>query len=135
MSNVTMVTLEQVSETGMQLLHDDFKVLVDRPIEIGGNGEGLMGGQYLLVGIGGCFCSTLFAAAQSRGINISDLSVSVRATISQDLPRRFKEVVLEVSGISGSKELDFDKLLKIAEKGCLSVNTIKTGLNFSVEVK
>ncbi|NND15161.1 MAG: OsmC family protein [Eudoraea sp.] len=135
MSIVTMITLEQVSETGMQLLNDDFRVRVDRPVEKGGNGEGLMGGQYMLVGIGGCYCSTLLAAAQSRDIQISGLSVSVKATISEDLPKRFKDIVLEVSSTSCSKEHEFNKLLKIAEKGCISVNTIKSGLNFSVELK
>lgn len=132
MSRVT-IKLEQVSETGMQLMNEDFEVRVDRPVEKGGNGQGLMGGQYMLVGIGGCFCSTLFAAAQSREIAIAGLQVSIQATISEDLPKRFTEVVLGISYTSCSEEKEFHKLLKIAEKGCLSVNTVKNGLNFRIE--
>ncbi len=132
MSQVTL-NLQQVSPTGMQLIHDDYKIQVDRPVEKGGHGQGLMGGQYMLVGIGGCFCSTLFAAAQSRDIEITGLTVNIQASISEDLPKRFSEIALNVTYASCSHEEEFGKLLKIAENGCLSVNTIKNGMNFSVD--
>lgn len=62
------ITLKQNSETSMKLQHDQFGIVVDRPVEKGGGGEGLMGGQYLLTGIAGCFCSTFFAVAQTRNL-------------------------------------------------------------------
>ena len=126
------ITLEQISESGMQLKNDDFQIIVDRPIEKGGNGQGLMGGQYLLIGMGGCFCSNLFAAAQARNIEIKGLRVSLSPTISEDSPKRFTDVELNVSYEACSHEHEFPKLLQIAEKGCLSLNTAKNAMNVNI---
>ncbi|MDH3650101.1 MAG: OsmC family protein [Saprospiraceae bacterium] len=130
MSTVTL-NLEQSSPTAMKLDHD-VQVIVDRPSEQGGGGSGLMGGQYMLVGIGGCFCSTLFAAAQARDIEITGLTVKVEASLSKDLPKRFDAVTLKVKHGYCSHPGEFAKLLKIAEQGCLSINTIKTGMDLSI---
>jgi len=126
------IQLAQNSPTSVQLQHQDFPIIIDRPVEKGGHGHGLMGGQYLLTGIAGCFCSTLFAAAQSREITIEGLQVNVTATLSEELPKRFTKVQLDVSYKNTSHPDEFDKLLVIAEKGCISVNTVKNGLNFNV---
>ena len=46
--------------------------------------------------------------------------------------RLFESINLEVkNGTCGDKG-EFSKLLEIAEKGCIAVNTIKNGLNFKV---
>jgi len=125
------IILEQASPTSMRLVND-FQIVVDRPAEKGGGGTGLMGGQYLLTGIAGCFCSTLFAAAQARQILIENLKVVLEANLSQDLPKRFDAVQLHVSYGSCNQPDEFGPLLKIAEKGCLSINTIKKGMDFRI---
>lgn len=125
------ITLEQHAETSMQLKHDQFEVIVDRPVEKGGGGAGLMGGQYLLTGIAGCFCSTFFAAAEAREVKVEGLNVQVIATVSDDLPKRFTDVQLDVTYESCSDPDAFDKLLKMAEQGCISVNTVKNAMSFS----
>lgn len=125
------ITLEQHAETSMQLRHDQFEVIVDRPVERGGGGAGLMGGQYLLTGIAGCFCSTFFAAAQAREVKVAGLKVQVIATVSEEMPKRFTDVQLEVSYESCSDPSSFDKLLKMSEQGCISVNTVKNAMSFS----
>ncbi len=125
------ITLEQHAETSMKLQHDQFEVIIDRPIEKGGGGAGLMGGQYLLTGIAGCFCSTFFAAAQTREVKVEGLKVQVIATVSQDMPKRFTDVQLDVSYENCSDPSAFDKLLKMSEQGCISVNTVKTAMTFS----
>ncbi|AXT20089.1 OsmC family peroxiredoxin [Flavobacteriaceae bacterium AU392] len=124
------IILKQNSETSVQLQHDQFKIIVDRPKEKGGGSEGLMGGQYMLTGVGGCFCSTLFAAAQSRDIQINGLKVIVEATLSDELPKRFTDIVLYTSYENCSHPSEFEKLLAIAEQGCISVNTMKKGVTF-----
>lgn len=131
MANINLL-LKQVSPTAMQVQNDNFKIIVDRPKAQGGGGEGLMGGQYLLAGIGGCFCSTLFAAAQSRDITIEGLNLVVNASLSDDLPKRFTNIELEVSYKECSHPEEFQKLLQIAEKGCISVNTMIQGIGFKV---
>ena len=127
------LVLNQCSPTAMRL-QNEVNVIVDRPIEKGGGGTGLMGGQYLLTGIAGCFCSTLFAAAQARKIEITGLKVVVQAVLSMDAPKRFTNIDLQVSHETCSHPGAFDKLLKIAEEGCLSVNTIKAGMVFGLKV-
>ncbi len=125
------ITLNQSGPTSMKLAKD-IEVVVDRPIEKGGGGTGLMGGQYLLTGIAGCFCSTLFAAAQARDIEVTDLKVELVAQLSDNLPRRFAKVTLDTAYGSCSKPGEWDSLIKVAEKGCLSINTIKAGMEFAL---
>ena len=127
------LSLKQFSPTSVQLQHPEFSILVDRPKEKGGGGTGLMGGQYLLTGIGGCYCSTLFAAAQARNITIEGLRVEIVANLSEELPKRFSKINLKVSYDYCSTPEAFGTLLTIAEKGCISVNTIKNGMKFSCE--
>jgi uncharacterized OsmC-like protein len=129
------ITLEQKSNTAMQLKSDTLAIIVDRPLKQGGGGNGLMGGQYLLTGIGGCFCSTFFAAAESRGLQIEGFQVVVIASKSNDLPKRFTDVHLDVSYKKCNDSELFRKILNIAEKGCLSINTIKKGMGFNVNQK
>ncbi len=105
------ITLEQHETTSMKLKNADFEVIVDRPVEKGGGGAGLMGGQYLLTGIAGCFCSTFFAAAQARDIKMEDLKVEVIASVSEDLPNRFTDVELDVTYETCSEPTSFGKLL------------------------
>jgi len=126
------IKLIQSSPTSMQLDHSDFEIKVDRPIKQGGGGSGLMGGQYLLVGIAGCFCSTLFAAAQAREIKIEGLKVTLRAELSVEAPKRFTDISLDVTKDFCSHPEEFKKLLAIAEKGCISVNTVKREVGISV---
>lgn len=128
------ITLEQHAETSMKLKHDQFGIIIDRPVEKGGGGAGLMGGQYLLTGIAGCFCSTLFAAAQAREVKIEGLNVQVTASVSDDLPKRFTDVQLDVTYENCSDPGAFGKLLKMAEQGCISVNTVKNSMTFSAQV-
>lgn len=127
------ITLEQHAATSMKLLHDQFEVIIDRPEAKGGGGAGLMGGQYLLTGIAGCFCSTFFAAAQARNVTVEGLKVQVIATVSEELPKRFTDVKLEVTYESCSDPDAFGKLLKMSEQGCISVNTVKNAMTFSAE--
>ena len=92
-----------------------------------------MGGQVLLMSIAGCFSSTLYAAAQARDLKIEGLEMKVIGQLSDDLPKRFKSLTLKVLKGTCGDEAEFSKLLKIAEKGCIAVNTIKSGLQFQVE--
>jgi uncharacterized OsmC-like protein len=131
MSNVK-IHLKQCSKSAMELENDKLKIITDRPIEKGGEGKGIIGGKYLLTGIGGCYSSNLFAAAQSRNIEIKGLTLDITATVSDDAPKRFSKVDIAVSYQSCSNEQAFGKLMTIAEKACIAVNTVKKGLIFNM---
>ncbi|SFA81656.1 OsmC family protein [Algoriphagus aquimarinus] len=128
------INLAQSSATAVEAQVGNHSIFVDRPIEKGGGGLGLMGGQHMLIGIGGCFCSTLFAAAQSRGIEVEGLSVEVSATLAEEGAPRFTAVHLGVTCQKPESREEIEKLIAIAEKGCISINTVKTGLDFSAEL-
>lgn len=134
MSNLK-IHLKQCSKSAMELENDKLKIIIDRPIENGGEGKGILGGEYLLTGIGGCYSSNLFAAAQSRNINVEGLTLEITATISQDIPKRFSKIDIAVSYESCSDEQVFDKLMAIAERACISVNTVKNGLILNTNKK
>lgn len=108
----------------MQLEYEDENILVGRSNNNLYSSNGLVGGEYLLVGIGGCFSSNLLAAAQSRKVRIIGLKVEVTAKISE-AHKSFNEINLNISYGYCSSPNEFEKLLKIAENGCISINTFK----------
>jgi uncharacterized OsmC-like protein len=120
------ITLERYNATSMKVKHNDFDIIVDRPVCKGGNGEGLMGGQYLLTGIGGCFCSNLIASATARDLNLKKLEVQVTAFISDDKPKRFCEINLKVNCDCSDNKL-LNKVILMAKKACVAVNTVNMG--------
>ena len=126
------VQLKQNGETSSLLTFGEHNIVIDRPVEKGGHGEGPMGGQVLLMSVAGCFSSTLYAAAHARNLKIEGLEITVKAEISDSLPKHFESLNLEVKNGTCGDEGEFSKLLEIAEKGCIAVNTIKNGLNFKV---
>ena len=62
MSQTLTVQVEQVGPTTATAKARTHAVLVDRPAAKGGEDRGPLGGEYLLVGLGGCFLSNLLAA-------------------------------------------------------------------------
>jgi putative redox protein len=107
-------------------------VPIDRPEAKGGHDAGPMGGELFLTAIGGCFSSTLLAAIKARGADISSLQVEVTGTLV-DSPTRFATVELLVSANYAERE-QFEKLVEIAEKGCIIVNTLKDKLELAVRI-
>ena len=130
-----IVKLKQKGTTSSVLTLDEHEIVIDRPVEKGGHGEGPMGGQVLLMSVAGCFASTLYAAAQSRDLQIEGLKIIVKGQISDSSPKRFETLTLEVADGTCGDEKEFPKLLRIAEQGCIAVNTIKQGMNFKVVEK
>ena len=105
-------------------------MFVDRPIEKGGSDRGPLGGEYLLVSLGGCFLSTLLAAVRTREADVSNVRVSVAGTVG-GVPERFESMTLRVSGKYSDEEL-MRKLIALAERGCLVTNTLKDAVAISV---
>lgn len=131
MSNLK-INLKQCSKSAMELENDTLKIITDRPIENGGEGKGVVGGKYLLTGIGGCYSSNLLAAAQSRDITIKGLSLDITAAISEEAPKCFSKIDIAVSYESCSDEQLFDKLMTIAERACIAMNTVKNGATLNI---
>ena len=105
-------------------------VIIDRPESNGGGNAGPMGGEIFLASIGGCFMSTLIAAAKAREISVNDATCAVTGTFL-DNPRRFGIVDVTVSCAECQPD-ELDHLVQVAEKGCIVLNTLRGGLNVKV---
>ena len=107
-------------------------VLVDRPEAKGGTDLGPMGGELFLAAVGGCFMSTLLAAIRAREAAISGVETEVTGTFGES-PARFIAVELCVTAQSSDREA-LDKVVEIAERGCIMVNTLRGKLDLRVRV-
>ncbi len=90
-------TVRQIGKTTSEATAREHACLVDRPEAKGGANRGPMGGELMLMGIGGCFMSTLLGAAIERGLDVAGVSVDVSATL-EAAPPRFADIVLKVNG-------------------------------------
>ena len=122
----------QISPSTSQATARSHSVLIDRPVDKGGQDQGPLGGELLLVSLGGCFMSTLLAAIRTREAAVSDVRVSVTGTIG-GVPERFEAMALQVSA-SYSNADEMRKLITVAERGCLVTNTLKDAVRVTVEL-
>jgi putative redox protein len=133
MPRTVTVEIVQVGTSTSQASARSHTLLVDRPVEKGGEDRGPLGGELLLISLGGCFVSTLLAAARTRDADVSDVRVSVAGTIG-GVPERFESMALRVSAKYRDEDL-MRKLVTMAERGCLVTNTLKDAVVISVEIE
>ena len=133
MSRTVSVEIDQVGPSTGSATARSHTVLVDRPVEKGGSDRGPLGGEYLLISLGGCFLSTLLAAVRTRDADVSDISVSVTGTIG-GVPERFESMALRVSARYNDEDL-MRKLIALSERGCLVTNTLKDAVVITVELE
>lgn len=126
------VKVEQINSTASRGTARGFEILMDRPEEKGGTNEGMMGGEALLNSLGGCFMSNLLAAAKARNCEL----VNARAEIDGDLidsPPRFSAIHMSIAAECNPPDM-LDKLVQIAERGCIVANTLKAAVELEIEV-
>jgi putative redox protein len=133
MGRTVSVEIEQVGPSTGQATARTHTVFVDRPTDKGGHDRGPLGGEYLLVSLGGCFLSTLLAAVKTRGADVSNVRVSVAGTIG-GVPERFESMAVRVKAAYKDQD-EMRKLLLIAERGCLVTNTLKDAVALSLHLE
>lgn len=132
MSNVIQVEVKQVGATTSEGSVRGHTVLVDRPTAKGGNDQGAMGGELLLIAFGGCFMSTLLAAIREREAAIANVVVTVDGTLVS-APSRFSDLHMTIRADYDDPEL-MQKMVTIAERGCIVANTLKDGVKLSFSI-
>lgn len=120
-----LVTLNRKGNTASEAHVRDHTLVMDRPTEKGGEDQGPMGGETLLAALGGCFMSNLVAAAQAREVDLGEIDLVITGTIGGN-PAVFERIDMTVTGDPGVDALE--KLVTIADRGCISTNTLKQGL-------
>jgi len=130
---ITMkIQIRQTSDSTSEAEIRQHKILIDRPTAKGGDDQGPMGGELFLASIGGCFMSTLLAAIKTRKADVSEVQAEVIGSMV-DSPTRFSAVEVCVSAKCPDREL-FERLVEIAERGCIIVNTLRGKLDLTVRV-
>jgi len=130
MSLEVTTTVRQISASASEGSARQHRCTIDRPAAKGGSDLGPMGGELLLIGIGGCFMSNLLAAVGSAGLAIDDLSVNVAATL-ESAPPRFTEIRLTVHSASPQRDR-LAPLIAQAEAACIAINTAKANSQVAV---
>lgn len=126
------VQVDQIGPSTSQGSARSHTVLVDRPVDKGGEDRGPLGGELLLLSLGGCFMSNLLAAARARNEPISDTRVTVIGEVAS-APPRVESFTMKISA-SGAGQAQLEKLVAIAEKACIVTNTLKAAGPVRVEV-
>lgn len=91
-----------------------------------------MGGELFLTSIGGCFLGNLLAAIRAREAEVSNVRVEVVGRLDGD-PPCYVEITVSVSADHTDPEL-FQKLVTIAERGCIMVNTLKPAMPLNINI-
>lgn len=133
MPRTISVDVEQIGPSTGSAAARSHTVFVDRPIDKGGSDRGPLGGEYLLIALGGCFLSTLLAAARTRDADVSNLRVSVVGTIG-GVPERFESMAVRVAARYSDADL-MQKLVAMSERGCLVTNTLKNAVTLEVTLE
>lgn len=133
MPRTISVDVEQIGPSTGSAAARTHTVFVDRPVDKGGSDRGPLGGEYLLIALGGCFLSTLLAAARTRDADVSDVRVSVVGTIG-GVPERFESMAVRVAAKYGDADL-MRKLVAMSERGCLVTNTLKNAVTLEVTLE
>jgi putative redox protein len=76
--------------------------------------------------------SNLLAAIKARAAVVTDVQTEVVGSLA-DSPARFSAVELRVSANCSDREL-FEKLVEVAERGCIMVNTLRGKLDLTVRI-
>ena len=133
MAATLQVLVEQVGPSTSKVTARSHSVFVDRPTAKGGADRGPLGGEYLLIALGGCFTSHLLAAIRAREADVQDVRVKVSGTLDGS-PESFTALTLDISAAATDEDL-LRKLVAIAERSCQVTNTLRASVPISLLVQ
>ena len=133
MGQTLTVHVEQVGASTATARARTHTVVVDRPTAKGGEDRGPLGGEYLLVGLGGCFLSNLLAAIRARNAAVSEVRVAVTGAMDA-MPDRFTSFTMSVSATHDDAVL-VRKLVEIAAHACAVTNTLRQAAPVTIELE
>jgi putative redox protein len=124
-------SIDQLDHSSSRGQVREHSLVMDRPEPKGGQNKGPMGGEALLMGLGGCFMSNLLAAAKAREIGISNVRLDIAGELAES-PARYTAIHMQVSAKCDKKE-ELDKLTTIADRGCIVANTLRHAVKLTIE--
>ena len=76
--------------------------------------------------------SNLLAAIRAREANVANVRAEISGTLAE-APSRFSAIAVTVSAECPDREL-LEKLVSIAERGCIVTNTLREAVELRIEV-
>jgi len=125
------ITIDQTDHSASTAQARDHSLTMDRPEAKGGQNKGPMGGEAMLMGLGGCFMSNLLAAAIARDVKISNAHADISGELA-DAPARYTAIHMKVTADCDPAS-ELQKLVTIAERGCIAANTLSKAVKLTVE--
>ncbi len=122
MTQVT-VHVNQIDTATSEGIARNHKVFIDRPVGKGGADAGAMGGELLLMALGGCFNSNLLAAIKARDADIQDVKIEIVGTLAS-APSRFSAIEMTINATAVDRA-QLEKLVTISERACIVANTLR----------
>jgi putative redox protein len=132
MSAELKIQLRQISPSAAEAVIGEHRVTIDRPASKGGSAMGPMGGELFLAAVAGCFMSNLLAAIRTRQSAVRNVHIDVKGMVA-DLPARFSAVDLAITAEASDRE-ELDRLIEIADRGCIMMNTLRDKLALNIVV-
>jgi putative redox protein len=132
MATIIQVQVDQAGPTTSEGRARTHTVLIDRPIAKEGEDRGAMGGELLLVSLGGCFMSNLLAAIKGRDAALSNVRITIDGTL-ESAPPRFSAILMRIEADYEDRDL-MEKLVTISERGCIVANTLKSAVTLTIEI-
>ena len=125
------VQVDQLDQSASQGSVREHQLTMDRPEAKGGQNKGPMGGEALLMSLGGCFMSNLLAAAKARDIELSDAKAEIHGQLHDARPV-YTDIHMKVTA-NCSQPDEWDKLMTISERGCIVANTLRNAVKLTIE--
>jgi putative redox protein len=126
------IQLRQISPSASEAAIGEHRVTIDRPSSKGGSDMGPMGGELFLAAVAGCFMSNLLAAIRARESAVRNVHIEVKGAVA-DSPARFSAVELAIAADAPDRE-ELDRLIEIADRGCIMMNTLRDKLTLNIIV-
>jgi len=131
MAGSVQVNVKQISTSASEGTARDHRIVMDRPQAKGGENRGPMGGEAILLGLGGCFMSNLLAVVAARGADVRDIRIELTGNLSEN-PPAYTSIHMKITAAGGGQQMK--KLVTIAERGCIVANTLRKAVDLSIEV-
>jgi len=132
MSNHVQILVKQIGPTASQGRVRGHKITMDRPVAKGGEDQGAMGGETLLMALGGCFMSNLLAAATARETALNGVQLEITGTL-ESTPPHFAGIAMRIRA-EQTEGAQMSKLVAIAERGCIVANTLKAAVDLTIDI-
>lgn len=133
MGRTISVKVNQIGTSTSRGMARSHEVTIDRPVDKGGEDRGPLGGELLLLSLGGCFMSTLLAAARTREVDLADAKITVEGRVG-GVPERVEAMHMRVSATYADVDT-MRRLILLAERGCLVTNTLRDAVAISVTLE